>query len=149
MISGTPVNFSGVPATVSRTFRGVMALMLVESTRGVGSGGDMLEVVNGVRCVLWVLGDHALHAVPYVALYSGGRGDRAPFARGAKVMRNVLELRAPRAVSCAPCAGGREGCAACAVGAVMGCVLLIHGRCVMYAGGFAPWATLYAGGCGG
>ena len=28
----------------------------------------MLEVVNGVRCVLWVLGVYALYAVPYAAL---------------------------------------------------------------------------------
>ncbi len=30
----------------------------------------MLEVVNGVRCVLWVLGVYALYAVPYAALYA-------------------------------------------------------------------------------
>ena len=57
-------------------------------------------------------------------LSTGGRGGRAPFVRGAGVMRYVLELRALRAVSaesCAQCAGGREVCAVCAVGAMMCC----------------------------
>ena len=31
-------------------------------------------------------------SVPYAALYSGGRGGRAPFARGVRVMRRVLEV---------------------------------------------------------
>ncbi len=47
-------------------------------------------------------------------------------------------LRALRAVSagnCAPCAGGWKGRAACAVCAVTRCVLLVRGRCVIYAGG--------------
>ena len=30
----------------------------------------MLELVTSVRCVLWVLGGHTLHAAPY----SGGNG---------------------------------------------------------------------------
>ena len=62
-------------------------------------------------------------------------------------MRYVLDLRALRVVraeSCAPCAGGR-GRAACALGAVMCCVLLVYGRGVMYAGGYAPCTALYAG----
>ncbi len=42
----------------------------------------MLEAVNGVRCAMSA-GAHALHA----ALYSGGRGGRGLFARGARVMR--------------------------------------------------------------
>ncbi len=41
--------------------------------------------------------------------------------------------------SCAPCAGGREGRAACAVGTVMCCVLL-----VMYAGGRGRELSLLA-----
>src|SRR6266480_7016952 len=108
-------------------------------------------------CVIGA-GGYALHA----ALYSGGRGGRAPFAGGARVMCYVLELRTLRAVSagsCAPFAGGREGRAACAVDAVMCCALLVHVTYVMYAGGctlcardagrYAPCATLYAGGRGG
>jgi len=78
----------------------------------------MLDVVNGVRRVLWVLG-HALHAVLFAARYSEGRGWRPPYARGARVMRSVMELRASQRVSaggCAPCAGGREGHSACTVG---------------------------------
>jgi len=79
-------------------------------------------------------------------------------------MRHVLELGAlgaVRAGSCAPCTGGREGRAACAVGAVMCCVLLVNGMCVTYvmeaggctlcardAGGYVPCAALYAGGRG-
>ena len=38
----------------------------------------MLGAVNDVRCVLWVPGGHALHAVlypvQYALLYAGGRG---------------------------------------------------------------------------
>ena len=59
----------------------------------------MLEVVNGVRMCSMGAGGHALHAVLYAALYSGGRGGRAPFSRGARVIRCVLELRALRAAS--------------------------------------------------
>ncbi len=78
----------------------------------------MLDVVNGVRRVQWVLG-HALHAILFATRYSEGRGWRPPFARGARVMRSVMELRALQRVSaggCAPCAGGREGHSACTVG---------------------------------
>jgi hypothetical protein len=131
----------------------------------------VLEVVNGVQCM--GAGGHALHAVPYAvpyaaanaalyaALYSGGRGGRVPFARGARVTRHLPELRALRVVSCAPRAGGREGRAACVVVAVICCVLLVHERYVMYAGGWrlcsmrlTCWTVcacvaLYAGGCGG
>ena len=58
----------------------------------------------------------------------------------ARVIRYVLELRALRVVdagSCAACAGGREGRAVCGVSAVMCCVLLVSGRCVMY--GWRRW----------
>ena len=55
---------------------------------------------------------HSLHAVLYAALYaalySGARGGRAPFARDARVMRYVLELRALQAGS----AEGQDGRAA-------------------------------------
>ena len=101
----------------------------------------MLEVVIDMRCVLGImLCMLFLHVVLYVALYavlySGGRGRRAPF-----LMRFVLELRALRVVgagSWAPCAGGREVRAACDVDAVICCMLLVNGRCMMYAGGYAP-----------
>ena len=53
----------------------------------------MLEVVNGVRRVLWVLG----------------------------VMLCMCQSDALCAGSCAPCAGGREGRTAYAAGAVMCC----------------------------
>src|SRR5947208_1506115 len=62
-------------------------------------------------------------------------------------MRDVLDLRALRVVRAecnAPCTGGR-GRAACALGAVMCCVLLVYGRGVMYAGGYLPCTALYAG----
>src|SRR5947208_3343680 len=79
---------------------------------------------------------HVPHAVQFAALYCGGRGGRVLFARGTRVMRHVLEPRALRAVSCAACAGRRDGREACAaVGTVMCRVLLVRGRCVMYAGG--------------
>jgi len=44
-------------------------------------------------CTMCVMcaGGHALHTVLYTALYSRGSGGRAPFARGARVMRYVLE----------------------------------------------------------
>ena len=45
--------------------------------------------------------------VPFAVLYSGGREKPTRFARSAT-------LRAVTAGSCAPCAGGREGRAACA-----------------------------------
>ncbi len=48
----------------------------------------------------------SLHTVLFAALYSGGCGGRSPFARGAIVIRHVLETRALRGVSagsCAPC----------------------------------------------
>ena len=45
----------------------------------------MLEAVNGLRCVLWVLRANVLHAVLYAAPYAGsvfrGRGRRALFPR--------------------------------------------------------------------
>ncbi len=98
----------------------------------VGAGVHALHVV---LCA-------ALYAALNVALYSGDRRGRAPFARGARVMRYVLEvvlhvLEADR------------GRAACVEGAVICCVLLVHGRCVMYAGGYAPCAALFAGGVRG
>jgi len=77
----------------------------------------MLEVVNGMRICAMGAGGHAL----YAGLYSGGRGGRAPFARGARVISYVLELRTLRAVSAGSCAA-------------MCCVLLVHGRCVTYTG---------------
>ena len=125
----------------------------------VGAGVHALHVV---LCA-------ALYAALNVALYSGDRRGRAPFARGARVMRYV-----PEVVLHVLEADRRR--AACVVGAVICCVLLVHGRCVMYAGccalcardaggyapcaalfaggvrgtgGDAPCATLYAGGCGG
>ena len=91
---------------------------------GCAEGGGRCALYVGSRawCALCAMGTagHALHAVRcvvlyalqyadlYAARYSGGRGGQAPFAKGAAL----------RAVSCAPCAGGREGRAACAVGAV-------------------------------
>ncbi len=62
---------------------------------------------------MYVIGDedHALHAALYAAPYCGGRGGRDPFGRGARVMRDVLELGALRAVSavgtvvCCKCGG--------------------------------------------
>src|SRR6266480_2655159 len=52
----------------------------------------------------------------------------ALYKQYARVMRYALNLGALRAAS----AGGREGRAACAVGAMMCCALLVHGRYVMY-----------------
>ena len=71
-----------------------------------------------MRNVCYGCGGHAPHAALCVALYSGGRGRRASFARGARVMRYVGEPRALRIVgagNCATWAGGREGRATCAV----------------------------------
>ena len=102
----------------------------------------LLGKPRAVVCVTCVV----LYAVLYAAPYSGGRGVRAPSDRGARVMRYVLELHGLRTVSagsCAPCARGREGHAACAVGSVMCCELLFHGRCVtcmVYAGGWALYS---------
>ena len=50
----------------------------------------MLEIVNGVRCVLWVLG-FMLCMLFCLLLCSEGRGRRPPFARGTRVMCYVLE----------------------------------------------------------
>ena len=77
----------------------------------MGAGGHAVHALR--YAIFWML-----FAVLYAALYAGGRGWRAPIARGARVMRYVWELRALRAVSAgsyAPYAGGREGRAACAV----------------------------------
>ena len=118
--------------------------------RALGVGCHSLNAVLYV--VLYTVLYAVLYTVLYAALYSGGRRGRAPFASGAKVMRYVLEFRALRAGS----AGRQEGRG---VGAVMCCVLLVHRRCVMYAGGCAlcardaggnaRCAALYAGGGGG
>jgi len=91
-------------------------------------------------CIMGVEGHvthRVLYAVLYVALYVALYA--APYSGG----------RGWRAVSCAPCAGGREGRAVRGVGAAMCRVLLVHEMCVMYAGGYAPCAALYAGGGGG
>src|SRR6266480_3378097 len=106
---------------------------------------------------------HALHAVLFAllfaalcdALYSGGRGERAPLARGATVMSFVLRLRPLRAVSAEKVVLHALEAEKCAAGAVMCSVLLVYGTCFMYAGGRggargdALCATLYAGGYGG
>src|SRR5947208_11779127 len=106
--------------------------------------------MNGVRCVLWVLGVILCMlfcmlpcVLPCVLLVCccvccyvcGGHGGRDPFVRGAGVMRYAMELHVLRAVSagsCASCAGGREGRPACAVGVVM-CWVMYAGGCALCA----------------
>ena len=91
----------------------------------------MLEVVNGVRRVLWVM----LYMLFCILEAAEGQ------LRLLEVLKVVLVL------------GRREGHGVCAVGAVMCCVPIcmlepVHGRCVMYAGGRGRWAPI-AGASGG
>src|SRR2546423_12029556 len=57
-----------------------------------GAGGCALCAGGSEWCAICA-GGHALRAILYAFLYSGGRGGRVPFTRGARVIRYVLERR--------------------------------------------------------